>query len=173
MSGFFLLIPFLLIRFTLLSRLDKGAIKRAAHFPPMEGTEVVAYWIYQITNIVIFIYLWFLKVEFEYSWIFITGCVLYLLGLILCTISIVNFAAPETGGLNHNGIYRFSRNPMYLSYFLIFIGCTLLTQSLILCGVVLIFQISAHWIIRAEERWCIKSFGDSYRKYMNNVRRYI
>jgi protein-S-isoprenylcysteine O-methyltransferase Ste14 len=35
------------------------------------------------------------------------------------------------------------------------------------------FQISAHWIILSEERWCIKKFGEEYIKYMNRVRRYI
>lgn len=49
----------------------------------------------------------------------------------------------------------------------------LLTQSRILLGVVLIFQISAHWIILAEERWCIEKFGTVYKQYMKSVRRYI
>lgn len=34
-------------------------------------------------------------------------------------------------------------------------------------------KISAHWIILAEERWCIKKFGEEYKNYMNKVRRYI
>ncbi len=32
---------------------------------------------------------------------------------------------------------------------------------------------AAHWIILAEERWCVESFGESYREYMGSVRRYI
>lgn len=54
-----------------------------------------------------------------------------------------------------------------------FIGCALLTQSLALYGVVLIFQISSHWIIISEERWCIEKFGKEYKQYMKEVRRYI
>lgn len=173
MNGFLLLIPFLLIRFALLSKLNRGSIKRAAHFPTMQGNEILAYWIYQISNVAIFVYLCFLTVTIENSWIFIVGIVAYLLGLLLCTISIINFASPLEDGLNCNGIYGFSRNPMYLSYFFLFMSCSLLTQSLILCEIVLIFQISSHWIILSEERWCIEKFGETYKQYMKNVRRYI
>ena len=30
----------------------------------------------------------------------------------------------------------------------------------------MLFQISAHWIILAEERWCIQKFEEAYREYM-------
>ena len=173
MNGFLLLIPFLLIRFGLLSILDKGSIKRAAHFPPMSGNGILAYWLYQSSNIAIFIYLCFLKVQIELSWRFYAGLMFYVVGLILCAISIINFARPSNGGLNSNGLYRLSRNPMYLSYFIYFVGCVLLTQSCLLCGFVLLFQITSHWIILSEERWCIETFGETYRQYMKKVRRYI
>ncbi len=63
MNGFLLLIPFLLIRCGLLSMTDKKAVQRAAHFAPMYGKEKIAYWIYQLSNIGMFFYLLFLKVE--------------------------------------------------------------------------------------------------------------
>lgn len=62
---------------------------------------------------------------------------------------------------------------MYVAYFICFSGMALLTRLWVLFGLVLIFQISAHWIILAEERECIQKFGDSYEKYMREVRRYI
>lgn len=173
MNGCILLIPFLLIRFTLLLNLDKGASKRAAHFPLMKGNEVIAYWIYQFSNIFIFIYLFFLTVTINLTWTSIAGAIIYLIGIGLCTVSIINFASPLVNGLNSNGIYRLSRNPMYLSYFLIFIGCSLLTRSLVLYVGVLLFQITTHWIILSEERWCIEKFGNPYIQYMKKVRRYI
>ena len=135
MNGFLLLIPFLLIRFGVLSHLDRAAVKRAAFFAPMAGKEIAAYWIYQLSNAAI--------------------------------------AAPSGEGLNQNGLYRFSRNPMYLSYFILFMGCALLTHSVLLGGIDIIFQLSSHWIILSEERWCIGRFGDAYRQYMKRVRRYI
>ncbi|WP_442929338.1 methyltransferase family protein [Natranaerovirga pectinivora] len=76
-------------------------------------------------------------------------------------------------GIKLNGLYRVSRNPMYIAYFICFIGCVLLTYSWILLMLVIVFQISSHWVILSEERWCIEKFGEEYIKYMNKVRRYI
>lgn len=173
MNGFFLIIPFILIRFGLLARFSSEAVKRAAHFAPLSGNEVFAYWVYQISNAAIFVYLCFLRVKPEVSWQFFSGAAVYLLGLALCAVTIKDFASPSEGGINQNGLYRFSRNPMYLSYFLYFIGCVILTRSVILCGIVVVFQIASHWIILSEERWCMDTFGDAYRQYMKTVRRYI
>lgn len=173
MNGILLLVPFLLIRFALLSAINKKAISRAAYFAPVRGKEKIAYYIYQISNAGIFVYLLFLAVKADFSWKFYTGLAFYLLGFCLCTITIVNFSSPDDRGLNTNGIYKFSRNPMYVAYFIWFLSMAMLTQSLILFGLVCVFQISAHWIILAEERWCLEEFGVVYKQYMKRVRRYI
>lgn len=173
MNGFFLLLPFLAVRFGLLGGLNKNAIRRAGYFAPLQGNEKIAYYIYQISNIGMFIYLIFLKVTADFSLQFYTGIICYFLGLILCAVSIVNFSAPDDCGMNVNGIYRFSRNPMYIAYFICFIGMALLTQSIALFAIILAFQISAHWIMLSEERWCMEKFGEPYKQYMKKVRRYI
>lgn len=155
MNGFLLLIPFLLIRFVLLNLLNKDGLKRGAFFAPLIGKERTAYWFYQISNILFFIYLFFLKVTAESYW-FYTGLLTYASGILLCLVSVFNFAAPADNGINLKGLYRVSRNPMYVAYFICFLGCVLLTQSFLLFIILLIFQVSAHWIILSEERWCTK-----------------
>lgn len=120
MNAILLLIPFLLIRFFLLSALNRNAIGRAAYFAPVQGKEKFAYYIYQISNIGIFIYQVFLKIQADFSWLFYSGLVCYLLGLCLCAVTIVNFSFPDIAGLNTNGLYKFSRNPMYVAYFVCF-----------------------------------------------------
>jgi len=171
--GCLLLIPFLLIRFGLLALLNREALKRAAHFPPLVKAEKVAYWTYQISALALYVYPFFPKVKTVPSALFCTGIMLYIAGTVLTIISLINFAAPCESGVNKNGLYRVSRNPMYVAYFVFFIGCVLLTQSWILFGFVLVFQLSTHWIILAEERWCIETLGEDYIRYMNSVRRYI
>ncbi|MFJ7728616.1 methyltransferase family protein [Neobacillus sp. NPDC097160] len=104
---------------------------------------------------------------------FYIGLIIFISGIVLYAVSIVNYANPKINGINVNGLYRISRNPMYIAYFIYFLGCVLLTQSWILLGLLIVFQISAHWIILSEERWCIKRFGEEYIKYMNRVRRYF
>ena len=104
---------------------------------------------------------------------FFTGLAVYLLGVAVLAVSTVQFARPGQDGLNTGGIYRVSRNPMYVGYFIYFLGCVIFTRSLPLLLSLLVFQISAHWIIRSEERWCKKKFGAAYLDYMKRVRRYL
>ena len=172
MNAVLTVIPLIVIRFGLLSILDKEAIKRAAFFAPLIGKEKAAYWFYQLANLLIFVYLCFLKITTNPYWLY-AGLLIYGLGILLCLASVLNFAKPAANGINLKGLYRVSRHPMYVAYFIYFLGCVLLTQSLILLAIVLVFQISAHWIILSEERWCVKQFGEEYINYMNKVRRYI
>ncbi len=172
MNGFLLLIPLILIRYGLLWLLNKEALKRAAFFPPMLGKEKAAFWVYQIATIAIFLYLCFLKIKFDSVW-FYMGLVIYGFGVLLCIVSVSNFAKPSENGINIKGLYRISRNPMYIAYFIYFLGCMLLTRSFVLLALLIVFQVSAHWIILSEERWCKEKFGDEYINYMKKVRRYI
>ena len=171
MSAILLIIPFLLIRFGFMCFVNTNTISRAALFAPVIGYERIAYYIYQITNIFIFIYPLFLQIKITLSWQSCLGLVCYGGGLILCARSIIDFSSSDHQGMNKNGIYRISRNPMYLSYFFCFIGFALLTQSFLLFIVVIIFQISSHWIILSEERWCLAKFGNEYKQYMQEVGR--
>lgn len=171
--GALLLLPFFLIRFGLLALLNREAIKRAAYFAPLLGKEKTAYWIYQIANVAIVLGLFFYNVKTARLFLFCVGIVVYLLGAILLAVSVINFSSPSENGVNQNGLYRLSRNPMYVAYFLFFLGCALLVQSWLLFGLVLVIQIAAHWIIRSEERWCAERFGEAYFQYREKVRRYF
>jgi protein-S-isoprenylcysteine O-methyltransferase Ste14 len=172
MNAFWLLVPLLLIRYGFLGLLDKDALKRAAFFPPFHGKEKPAYLIYQLTTVFIFVYPFFIKVRTDGPF-FIIGLTVYGLGIIVFTSSAFSFARPGKNGINQSGLYRISRNPMYIGYFIYFLGCVLLTCSLALFVSLIAFQISAHWIILSEERWCISEFGEAYISYMKDVRRYL
>ena len=172
MNAFLLIIPLFLIRFGLLKMINKDALSRAAFFAPLEGKEKVACLFYQLSNAFIILYAFFLKIQTKPPLFFI-ALFIYILGINVLIIAIVNFAKPEQIGINTNGIYKISRNPMYIGYFIYFSSCVLLTHSMLLLISLLVFQISAHWIILSEERWCINKFGTEYINYMNKVNRYI
>lgn len=172
MSAFITVIPIIIIRYALLNIFSKEALKRAAFFAPLAGRERIAFWAYQITTLFILVDLILLKIRIDSDWFYI-GVVIYGFGLILYAISMVDYARPKTNGINTNGLYQISRNPMYISYFICLFGCVLISKSWMLLVLLIIFQISSHWIILSEERWCIKKFGEEYMRYMNKVRRYI
>ncbi len=172
MNAFFLIIPLFLIRYGLLRLVNREALPRAALYAPMVGKEKVAFVLCQITTILMILYLFLLKVQTDSNWFYL-GIAVYLLGAILYSISIIHFAHPKTTGLNVNGLYRISRHPMYVSFFIYFLGCVFLTKSWVLFALLIVYQLSAHWIILSEERWCLEKFGDEYRKYRTRVRRYL
>lgn len=169
----FFLLPFFLIRFGLLALFNKAAVKRAAYFAPLHGKEKAAYWLYQISNAAILVYLLLGRYRPAPAWLFCAGLAVYTIGLVLLAVSVVNFAAPAKSGISQKGLYRLSRNPMYLAYFIFFTGCALIAQSPLLFGLTVVFQTAAHWIILAEERWCTQHFGEEYLSYMKKVRRYL
>jgi protein-S-isoprenylcysteine O-methyltransferase Ste14 len=51
------------------------------------------------------------------------------------------------------GKQNVSRNPMYVAFFLWFLAGCLLTRSWRLLAILIIFQVSVHFMILAEERW--------------------
>jgi len=172
LTGLILISPILFVRFLLLSCLGKEALKRAALSPPVEGIERIAYLINILTTFALFIVPFFLKIKFQ-SFLTLSGLILFLVSLTLYAVSIIRFARPNSDGLNVSGLYRISRNPMYVAFFFYFLTCCLLTRSWVLLTVLAIFQISVHFLIISEERWCKHQFGEAYNDYLEKVRRYI
>ena len=73
-----------------------------------------------------------------------------------------------------NGIYRFSRNPMYLSLAGLLVAWAVYLQSAVsFLGVFLFIYFITQWQIKPEEYWLEKKFGESYLVYKKKVRRWI
>jgi len=172
MIGALLIIPMLLIRYGLPLFVDKGELKRLAFTPPPKEHERIAFWVYMPSTFAILIYLFFITIAVETTMFYI-GTSIYGIGMLLYAASIVNFGKTSEQGISTSGLYRFSRNPIYVAFFLFLLGCAMMTQSLIFFLLVIIYQVSVHWIILSEERWCLSEFGDEYRHYMEKVRRYL
>lgn len=172
MSAAVLLIPFLVLRFGLMGILCRSSLDRASHFAPMERGTRGAFWVYQLSTAGLFVGMFFENIHIQ-SLGFGAGLGLYLLGLGLLAAAVAAFCSPSQTGISTKGIYRFSRNPMYVAYDLIFLGCATLAKSWLLLGLTACFILSGHWIIRAEERWCAARFGEEYQAYYKRVRRYF
>ena len=73
-----------------------------------------------------------------------------------------------------NGIYRFSRNPMYLSLMGLLVAWAVYLQSAVsFLGIFLFIYLITQWQIKPEEYWLEKKFGESYLAYKKKVRRWI
>lgn len=72
------------------------------------------------------------------------------------------------------GIYRYSRNPMYLGLLCLLIAWALYLSNLLAYGFLPLFVLGMNRLqIRPEERAMEERFGDAYRDYRRSVRRWI
>jgi protein-S-isoprenylcysteine O-methyltransferase Ste14 len=80
----------------------------------------------------------------------------------------------ESTTLITDGVFSFSRHPMYLGFELILAGVALLVRSLSPWLVVLIFPLLMERIfIQVEESMLADKFGSAWLEYKNKVRRWI
>ena len=71
------------------------------------------------------------------------------------------------------GPFRFTRNPLYLSLLMLFLGIAILVNSLWFLPFLLCMFIIFNGITKKEESYLEDVFGDEYVKYKNNVRRWL
>ena len=72
------------------------------------------------------------------------------------------------------GIYRRTRNPMYLGMTLIVLAIAILCDSLgALVAVPVLVLVIQTRVIAREERYLEGKFGDAYRQYRQRVRRWL
>lgn len=172
MNAIILVIPIILLRYVFMGFISQEALHRAKFFPQTKGKEKIAYYVNQVTTIFLLFYLIFENIQMNTTYNYI-GLIVFIMGGFLYLKSIIDFANPQNNGLNLEGLYQYSRNPMYVSFFLYFLGCSFLIDSLIYFVVLIIFQVSVHFLILSEERWCRENFGVAYENYMAKVRRYF
>jgi protein-S-isoprenylcysteine O-methyltransferase Ste14 len=110
------------------------------------------------------------------------GWLLFALGIALFAAALLNFHRARTSlipikpttAIVETGPYRFTRNPMYVSMTLIYLGVTLWIDSiwpLVFLPIVLFTVQRA--VIAREERYLEAKFGEAYRGYKGRVRRWI
>jgi len=172
LNAILLILPIILLRYGFMAFFGKNSMEKANFFPPTLGKEQTAYYIYQFTTLFLLIFPLFKQIHFETA-VDLIGIIIYIIGAVLYMLSIIHFSKPETQGITTKGLYRFSRNPMYVAFFLYFLGCAILIHSILYFSVLGVFQVSVHFLILSEERWCLKEFGEQYADYMKKVRRYI
>lgn len=115
-------------------------------------------------------------------WLRLLGGVLLIVGLYLGGSAISEMRKAHTTPDPHQpttalvttGPYRFSRNPIYLGFLLIFLGFTLLAGTLwgLLLSPFLVGTVTRS-IIHAEEFYLRRKFKDEYSRYLGRVRQWI
>lgn len=141
--------------------------------------------LFLLTNILMFVL--FLLFDFtkyiSYPHNLILGLPLLVLGLSISfynsnifkknKINIMTFDKPSH--LYKQGMYKYSRNPMYLGFAIAIFAMSILFQfSLIFIFLSVCFFLITNYIyIKLEEKYMFEEFGNEYTQYCKEVRRWI
>ncbi len=79
----------------------------------------------------------------------------------------------EATDLHVNGVYRISRNPMYLGLNATMLAAILYTRNPGILALGALVIAVHHRIILAEEKWLLRAFGGEYAGYRDRVGRYL
>lgn len=111
------------------------------------------------------------------------GTTMFFAGFVIMMLCIVDFAVKGKGTLSPadptkklvtTGLYRFSRNPMYVGLLVMLLGESVFFKSWILLSYSIAIFISFHFFIKLfEEPRLKKDFGREYFIYSDRVPRWI
>ena len=114
---------------------------------------------------------------------FVTGLIVMFIGLFFMTLTISTFIRISNGTLAPwsptqklitGGIYGYVRNPIIMGVLTVLIGESISILSLnIFKWAIIFFIVNNFYFIFSEEPGLEKRFGDEYREYKRNVRRWM
>lgn len=94
--------------------------------------------------------------------------------IIRSVISSLQINIDDPDSLLYSGPYSFSRNPMYLGWTIFQIGIAIVSNNLwMLVLTAPAFLVVHFYDVIKEEQILEEKFGDEYKNYASNVRRYI
>jgi protein-S-isoprenylcysteine O-methyltransferase Ste14 len=119
-----------------------------------------------------FIYSIFMPLKLGTIWFFI-GLVVYFVGLVLIAITMINFATTPLDKPVTKGFYRYSRNPMFIGFFLVYAGIAITCISWIYMVLTIIFIFIVNYLSPFEEAITLEHYGKTYREYMEKTPKWI
>jgi len=110
------------------------------------------------------------------------GGMLALVGLALFVVSVREFRRAGTSvvpgepstALLESGPYRYTRNPIYISFTIFYFGLAImLTSAWMLVLLVPVLIVLQRGVVEREEAYLASKFGEAYRKYQLRVPRWL
>jgi len=132
----------------------------------------VIYWLSFIMFILTIIVSFFLPIVFD-SIFFYIGIVLWFIGIIIVSSVVISWVKTPQGKPVTTGTYKYSRNPMYISFFFAYIGIGIISISWVFLMLVFVNIFITIIFVEYEEKTCIEKYGNVYKDYMKKTSRWI
>ena len=114
-------------------------------------------------------------------WIKYIGIIFCIISLVIFLLALISFGKAWRIGIDEtnsnelitSGIFKYSRNPVFLFMDLYSIGIMLIYPNIIFIIIMICTILCIHIQILQEEKFLINKFSDKYIEYMKKTRRYI
>jgi len=140
--------------------------------PPSEKKNKILSYLLVIIMFVSFIYSLFMPLKLVTIW-FYTGLVVYLVGLVLIAITMINFATTPMNKPVTKGVYHYSRNPMFIGWFVLYFGIAIACISWIYIIIIVLFILIIAYLSPFEEEITLEHYGKAYKEYMERTPKWI
>ena len=142
--------------------------------PPSKSKDKILSNLLVLVMFLSFIYSVFMPVKSGTIWLYI-GLFVYLAGLVMIAITMINFATTPLDKPVTKGAYRFSRNPMFIGWFLLYfgIGITCISWVYILITILFIIIVNYSSPSPFEEAITLEHYGKAYKEYMAKTPKWI
>jgi protein-S-isoprenylcysteine O-methyltransferase Ste14 len=170
-NAWILVVPLWLTGIVIASTNRKG-MKRAADMSWYSRMDRISSFASMFFMIAFMAISFFIRLDIHSS-LFAAGLVIVLAGFTANIAAKISYAHADHGHAITGGIYRYSRNPMYASFSLVMLGTAIASRSILLLVLWIIMAICTHRLITGEERYCLKTYGESYNDYMKKSPRYL
>lgn len=116
-------------------------------------------------------------VPISFGILFWIGLLTFVFGIAMNIIAINTFIR-STEALKTGGIFRYTRNPMYVSNLIYILGLNLIgwigsLANLVFILLTLYWIGGTHWSVLREEAFLERKFGEAYLRYKNKTPRYL
>ena len=153
----------------------KKRVRKGSHIPDDERKTSLEKYISFLSNLIWLLalgYSIFLPLLCGTFWFYI-GFFTFIFGTLFLSFSTYSFITASANQLIQKGIYKYSRHPMYLATFMIWLGSGIATASWILIILSVMLAICLGHEAGLEERYCQRIYEDHYIKYMDRVPRWF
>ena len=142
--------------------------KKVLTYAPVQGKEHISLMLSRIFRIISYIIALFSPVDIASTHFYI-GSFVYTVGLILSTIALWQFSKADTSRPITDGLYRYSRHPMQVMFYLLCLGVLLASANLYLTIFTVGYIISFYPSFSGQEAYCREKYGTEYINYQNRT----
>jgi len=117
----------------------------------------------------------------EHDFLKMSGVLLLIISFIWTSIAQYQMATSWRIGIDYeektelisNGLFRYSRNPVFLGVLTSYLGIFFITPNILSFSILLVIFVAIQTQVRLEEEYLTNVHGDQYDLYITKVRRWI